>query len=93
MVLPKLFCQIACNCAHNQHAIHINLALVGLSQIKWRTIRLTEIIFLKLVLFHLVVTPSFLSQSVPEIVHFYNQKKFRIYKNLSTIKGSICRSK
>ena len=35
----------------------------------------------------------FLSQSVPEIVYFYNQKKFRIYKNLSTIKGSICRSK
>ena len=93
MVLPKLFCQIACNCAHNQHAIHINLALVSLSQIKWRTIRLTEIIFLRLVLFHLVVTPSFLSQSVPEIVYFYNQKKLRIYKNLSTIKGSICRSK
>ena len=35
----------------------------------------------------------FFVQSVPEIVHFYNQKKFRIYKNLSTIKGSICRSK
>ena len=49
--------------------------------------------FLKLVLFRLVVTPSFLSQSVPEIVYFKNQKKIRIYKNLSTITGSICRSK
>ena len=45
MVLPKLFIQIASNCAHNQHATHINLALVSLSQIKWRTIRLTEINF------------------------------------------------
>ena len=46
MVLPKLFCQIGCNCAHNQHTIHINLALISLSQIKWRAIRLTEINFL-----------------------------------------------
>ena len=51
MVLLKLFCQIACNCAHNQHAIHINLALVSLSQIKWRTIRLKLIFKISVISF------------------------------------------
>ena len=49
--------------------------------------------FLKLMALHLALAPSVLSQSVPEIVFFKNQEKFRIYKKLSTITGSICRSK